>query len=91
MAEKVDIAEFARKVEGLCDFLLSKIELVDGSPDINVILDLKETAADIHMSKVSQDRKETAAVDILRHTGGVSQSELTIAGLDAYLRNLPEA
>lgn len=72
MAKQIDIPEFARTVEGLCDFLLSKIELVDGSADIKVIQDLKDTAADIH-------------------TDGTSQVEMTLAGLDAYLRNHPES
>jgi hypothetical protein len=67
----VDISEFARKVEGLCDFLLSKFESVDGSPDVKVIQDLKESAADIHM-------------------GGTGNAEVTLSGLDAYMRGLPE-
>lgn len=72
MSKTVDIEEFARTVEGVCDFLLSKFELIDGSPDVKVIQDLKETAANIHM-------------------GGVGNAEVTLAGLDAYLRNHPQA
>lgn len=71
MAKEVDITEFARKVEGVCDFLLGKIELIDGSPDVRVIQDLKETAADI--------------------LSGSSQVEMTLAGLDAFLRGYPKA
>lgn len=63
MAKQIDIPEFARKVEGLCDFLLSKIELIDGSPDTKVILDLKETAADIHTNQEGQIEMAISGLD----------------------------
>lgn len=51
--KKVDIQDFARRVEGLCDFILSKIETRDGSADLKIIEDLKEDAADIHMLELA--------------------------------------
>lgn len=47
-ANTVDLGEFARRVERLCEYLLDKVEHKDGSSDIRVIQDLKEDAADIH-------------------------------------------
>jgi hypothetical protein len=52
----VDIKEFARDVERLCDFLIDKLKQAgerDGSADVMVIEDLKETAADIQFDKIS--------------------------------------
>lgn len=58
MPEPIDIKEFARRVELVCDFLLNKIREersvdgssgLDGSGDLRVIQDLKEDAANIHM------------------------------------------
>lgn len=52
---EVDIKEFARDVERLCDFFLSKVsqeEGRDGSDDLKVIEDLKEIAADIQFDKI---------------------------------------
>lgn len=49
--KKIEIKEFARRVEHLCDFFLSKTE-ADGSKDRKVIEDLKETAADIQFEQV---------------------------------------
>ena len=42
----VDIKEFARDVERLCDFLLDKADK-DGSESVIVVQKLKDTAADI--------------------------------------------
>jgi hypothetical protein len=50
MSKSVDIQEFARRVETLCDFLIDKADR-NGSDDLRVIQDLKEDAADIHMNK----------------------------------------
>lgn len=72
MAQQVNIEEFARKVERLCEFLLSKIEQIDGSPDVKAIQDLKDNAVDIQMGS----------------NGGVA--DLTITGLDAFLRGHPQ-
>lgn len=47
----VDIKEFARDVERLCDFLLDTADK-DGSNDIVVVQKLKETAADIQFNSV---------------------------------------
>jgi hypothetical protein len=48
--EKIDIEDFARRTERLCDFFLAKIEEQIGkneSGDLKVIEDLKEEAANI--------------------------------------------
>lgn len=52
----VDIEEFARRVEQVCDFILNKIPHKDGSADIRVIQDLKEDAADLQTEKKSFDQ-----------------------------------
>ena len=47
---KLEIKEFARRVERMCDFLLSKVseeEKRNDSPDLKVLDELKEEAADI--------------------------------------------
>lgn len=52
---EVDIKEFARTVERLCDFFLDKISNESGrddSDDQKVIRDLKDVAADIQCDKV---------------------------------------
>jgi hypothetical protein len=46
-----DIQDFAKRVERLCDFFLSRIKEKDGSDDLRVIQDLKEDAADLQFSK----------------------------------------
>lgn len=50
---EIDIKEFARRVERVCDFLLAKFEEGgrDGSSDLKVIEDLKADAADIQFDK----------------------------------------
>jgi hypothetical protein len=52
MKEPVDIKDFARRVERLCDFFLDKLEEKDGSDNLKVIQDLKDEAADIQFDKV---------------------------------------
>lgn len=47
----VDIVEFARRVERLCEFLLDGLEEKDGSDDIVAIQKLKEDAADLQVSR----------------------------------------
>jgi len=52
----LDIREFARRVERLCDFFLAKVSEETGrtgSSDIKVIEDLKEDAADIQSDRVT--------------------------------------
>jgi hypothetical protein len=52
----VDIKEFARDVERLCDFLIDKLKQSgtrDDSEDIKVIDNLKNIAADIQFDKVN--------------------------------------
>jgi hypothetical protein len=48
--KEIEIEAFARRVERLCDFFLSKIE-ADGSQDRKILEDLKEEAADIQFDK----------------------------------------
>ena len=51
-SRKIEIKEFARRVETLCDFFIAKYDREigkDGSNDLKVLEDLKEDAADIHM------------------------------------------
>ena len=48
--KRLEIKDFARRVEHLCDFLLSKTEK-DGSKDRKIIEDLKEDAADIQFDQ----------------------------------------
>jgi hypothetical protein len=52
MTQKVDIKEFAIRVERLCDFLLAKIEK-DGSNDVIALQKLKEDAADIQINNTN--------------------------------------
>jgi hypothetical protein len=42
-----EIRQFAERVERLCDYLLDRVKEKDGSPDLNVIVDLKEDAANL--------------------------------------------
>jgi hypothetical protein len=48
--KEVDVQDFARRVERVCDFFLSRIKEKDGSADLRVIQDLKEDAADLQFA-----------------------------------------
>jgi hypothetical protein len=50
MPRKIDIQDFAKRVERLCEFLLDKLEL--DAEDNDVIQDLRNTAADIQFEKL---------------------------------------
>lgn len=51
MPEKaIDVIEFARRVERLCEFILDGIEKKDGSDDIVTLQKIKEDAANIQSS-----------------------------------------
>lgn len=55
MPKTVEIKDFARRVERLCDFLISKKTAEsgrDGSDDLRALENLKEDAADIQFDKV---------------------------------------
>jgi hypothetical protein len=54
VARKIELKEFAKRVEHLCDFFLSKSE-ADGSNDRKVLEDLKEDAADIQFDQAEVD------------------------------------
>lgn len=50
MSRNVDVSEFARRVERLCDYLLDKVRNekgMDGSSDLRVIQNIKEDATDL--------------------------------------------
>lgn len=52
---KIDIREFARRVEGVCDFFLNRMHeqgLRNGSKDILVLEKLKDEAADIQFHRI---------------------------------------
>lgn len=48
-----DVKDFALRVERLCDYLLDRIDVKDGSNDIKVIQDLKEDAANFQFQDMS--------------------------------------
>ena len=50
MSRKIDLKEFARRVEHVCDFFLSRTD-ADGSGDRRVLEDLKNDAADIQFDQ----------------------------------------
>lgn len=50
MPREIELLNFLRRVERLCDFLLDKVEFKDGSTDIAVIQDLKNDAADLQVN-----------------------------------------
>jgi len=52
MTQKVDIKEFAIRVERLCDFLLAKMDK-DGSNDVVALQNLKEEAANIQINNTN--------------------------------------
>lgn len=47
LEKQIDIKDFALRVERLCDFLLNKIDIKDGSDDVVIIQKLKDDAADL--------------------------------------------
>jgi predicted Ser/Thr protein kinase len=53
--KKIELKDFARDVERLCDFLLDKMSIEHGridSVDQRVIHDLKDKAADIQFDRI---------------------------------------
>jgi hypothetical protein len=54
MGRPVDIEDFARRVERLCEFLLAQIKAGhrDGSADLQVIENLQEDAAEIQSASM---------------------------------------
>jgi hypothetical protein len=54
----IEIKEFAKRVERLCDFLLSQVPSEEtGSADISVIQVLKDDAADIQFDRAHISQK----------------------------------
>jgi phosphopantetheine adenylyltransferase len=52
MTKKVDIKEFATRVERLCEFLLAKMDK-DGSDDVVTLQELQDEAADIQSNNTT--------------------------------------
>lgn len=50
MPREIELLDFLRRVESLCDFLLDKVKFKDGSDDLKVIQQLKEDAADLQVN-----------------------------------------
>jgi hypothetical protein len=50
MPREIELLDFLRRVERLCDFLLNKVKFKDGSDDLKVIQQLKEDAADLQVN-----------------------------------------
>ena len=51
MPREIELLDFLRRVERLCDFLLDKVKFKDGSDDLKVIQQLKENAADLQVNQ----------------------------------------
>lgn len=53
--KELELEEFARRVERLCDFLLDKAHKAreSGSDDLRVVEDLKDDAADLQFGRAS--------------------------------------
>lgn len=69
MTQKVDIKEFAIRVERLCDFLLAKVDK-DGSNDVKVLQDLKEDASHIQFNDTNVVSETIAGLS--EHMKGVN-------------------
>lgn len=55
MTNQIDIKDFARRVERMCDFFIAKRteeKINDGSSDLLVLEELKDEAADIQFDRV---------------------------------------
>lgn len=50
MPREIELLDFLRRVERLCDFLLDKVKFKNGSNDLKVIQQLKEDAADLQVN-----------------------------------------
>lgn len=62
MSRKIEIKDFAKRVEHVCDFFLSKSER-DGSDDRKVLEDLKEDAADIQFDQAEIESGAYSGLD----------------------------
>jgi hypothetical protein len=71
MTKTIELKEFARRVEHVCDFFLSKT-YGDGSDDRKVLEDLKEDAANIQFGQVKIEEERISGLsDYVR---GISES-----------------
>lgn len=70
MSRAVDVEEFARRVDKLCDFLLNAMRdegELSGSSDIKVIQDLKDDAIDLSLNHASPvTKKLTGLSDFMK-------------------------
>lgn len=67
---KVEIKEFAERVERMCDFLIGKVIEENGrdeSNDLKIIEDLKEDAADIQFDRVHAGTKAIEGLSDYMH------------------------
>jgi hypothetical protein len=63
--EQIELDDFARRVERLCDFLLDKVDTKTGSSDLRVIQDLKEDAANMQFRKSLSDASFEGLADFV--------------------------
>lgn len=93
----IDVKEFARNIERLCDFLIERTTDEVGyieSRDLRVLSDLKEDAADIQCDRVSlfydnKDKQEEHVVkDENLDDDDESPTYAAIDGLSNYMRGL---
>ena len=86
---KIELKDFARRVEHVCDFFLSKIE-ADGSKDRKVLEDLKEDAADIQFDQVEVDSGPFIGLD--DYLKGVVEAPEPVEGrgqVESFSRDAP--
>jgi hypothetical protein len=73
---KLEIKEFARRVERMCDFFLSKVseeEKRDDSPSLKVLDELKDEAADIQFYYTETSESLKGLADYMSGLDSVSE------------------
>lgn len=73
---KLEIRDFARRVERLCDFFLARIseeENRDDSPNLKVLDELKEEAADIQFYYTETSESLKGLSEYMRGLDSVSE------------------
>jgi hypothetical protein len=65
----VDLIEFAERVERVCDFFLSRVGK-DGSNDVKVLEQLKETAADLATGTAVPDNAQGSLTGLFEYMSG---------------------
>lgn len=79
MTKKIDIKDFGRRVERLCDFIIAKIMSeslkAEDRPNLKVLQDLKEEAADIQFHNVLEFTETLDGLyDYMKEGGTVDES-----------------